>query len=95
MTPIVIRDRFQIPVDVVAAQFAERNDAFFKISSEKLKSKLNILLNYDVDPATILNCKNTFRTSDAKIKRLLLKMKEAGINNKISSWMICSQKIDR
>lgn len=78
---------FQIPSDEVAASFAKLFDVFLKISPELLKSKLDILLQYDVVPASILSCKTTFRRSPKHIEKLVRRLKDGGVD-KILSYMI-------
>lgn len=78
---------FQVPADEVAASFAERSDVFLELSPESLKSKLDVLLQCDVDPASILRCKTTFRRSQKHIETLVRRLKDGGVE-KILSYMI-------
>lgn len=80
---------FQIPPEIVAGRFAESKQVFFELEPYILKTKLNILLKYDVEPMSILNCKTTFKQSDEIIQEILCKLQSNGID-KISSWMIFS-----
>lgn len=79
----------QIPPTIVAARFAESNQIFLEYEPNLLKPKLDVLVKYDVDPMSILNCKMTFRHSVETIEEIIRKLQNSGIE-KISSWMIFS-----
>lgn len=53
-----------------------------------------MLLKYDVDPASILRCKGTFRRSPKQIEKLVLKLKNGGVD-KILSYMIADSYPER
>lgn len=73
----------------MAANFAKRHDVFLELNSPKqLKSKLDVLLQYDVDRESILRSKKTFRQSSKRIEKLLCKLRDGGVD-RILSYMIC------
>lgn len=72
---------------MVAAHLVEHKDVFLKGKVGLLKPKLDVLLKYEVDHMSILNCKQTFRLSVRKIEEIVNKLKNNGIK-KISSWMV-------
>lgn len=53
-----------------------------------------MLLKYEVDPASILRCKATFRRSPEQIEKLVRKLKDGGVG-KILSYMIADSYPDR
>lgn len=53
-----------------------------------------MLLKYDVDPASILRCKATFRRSPEQIEKLVCRLKNGGVD-KILSYMIADSYPER
>lgn len=82
---------FQIPVNIVAARFAEHRSVLLKYPPNLLQPKLDVLLRYNVDRQSILNCENTFKMHANKIEEIICKLKSDGFD-KISSWMIILPK---
>lgn len=77
----------KIPVGVVAARFAENKNLFLKSESKVLKSKLDVIQKYNVEPLSILNYQLAFKSSVERIEELARALQGCGLE-KISSWMI-------
>lgn len=72
---------------MVAAQFAENKEMFLESESKMLKSKLDVLQKYNVEPLSILNDPMAFKYSVNRIEELMCQLKSRGLD-KTSSWMI-------
>lgn len=83
---------FQIPTDEVATQFAKHR--LFEVTAKRLKSKLDLLLEHDIKPSSILNCEQTFRLSDAVLKQNISTLRSSGIDE-IASYLIATHSTQK
>jgi len=86
----VFSKKLKLQPNIVAKYFAKHSDVFFG-DFNLLKSKLDLLVAYNVRPLSIIKSPNTFAMSTEKLERLLKELSSEGIKT-ISAWVLYSEE---